>query len=102
MVRLLDYFLSLDTFGGAIELNFKGKKRFTTVCGSLISTFLYVTFLMYSLQQGLNFLNRSDVSISNYEIVDLEGAQATHNFTEQRGGVIFRVENRNMNITRDM
>ena len=50
MVYLIDLFLSLDTFGEALELNFKGKKRFTTVCGSLISTFLYVTFLMYTLQ----------------------------------------------------
>ena len=91
MVYLIDLFLSLDTFGEALELNFKGKKRFTTVCGSLISTFLYVTFLMYTLQQGVDFLNRSDVQISNYEIVDLAGAKTTHNFGEQRGGIIFRV-----------
>ena len=91
MINLFDLFLSLDSFGAPIELNFKGKKRFATVCGSLISAFLNITFVMYSFQRGLDFLNRSDINVSTYDIIDLD-EEGVVNFEEQSGGLMFRVK----------
>ena len=45
----MELLLSLDSFGQPIELNFKGTKSFNTLCGSLITAFLYTTFFLYTL-----------------------------------------------------
>ena len=70
---MLDMLLSFDSFGSSINLNFRGKAKFSSVCGSLISLFLNTTFLLYALQQGLEFVNKSQFNIQRYPIVDLEG-----------------------------
>mgnify|MGYP001626637130 CR=1 FL=1 len=68
-----DMLLSFDSFGSSIMLNFGGRTTFSSVCGSLISLFLNTTFLLYALQQGLEFVNKSQFSIQSYSIIDLEG-----------------------------
>ena len=88
---LSELFLSLDGFGEPIELNFKGKKRFNTYSGSLITSFIYVVFLLYTLQQFIYFVQKKDFSIQNYEVVDLKGMAEVINMKEQRGGVMFRL-----------
>lgn len=45
----LEFFKSMDSFGEGIELNFRGQTRFSSLCGSLITIFLYVTFFLYAL-----------------------------------------------------
>ena len=82
MGKISNFLLSLDVFGSGIELNFLGKSYFSTICGSLISTFLYTTFMLYSLRQGLMFVAKTDVSISSQNIIDLEGARDEYNFRE--------------------
>ena len=93
-MKILDLFLAIDGFGEPIELNFKGQKRFNTICGSLITSFVYIVFILYSVQQGISFVQKNDIEISSYNIIDLEGAQEILNLKEQRGGVIFNLKKR--------
>ena len=83
-----DALLSFDSFGSSINLNFRGKETFSSVCGSLISLFLYTTFLLYALQQGLEFVNKSQFNIQSYSIIDLEGLEETVSLKEARSGII--------------
>ena len=61
MTKVMDLFLSIDSFGQSLELNFKGKKHFSTVCGSLISTFIFVVIFLYSVNQGITLYKKEDV-----------------------------------------
>ena len=94
----MDFFLSLDSFGESIELSYRGKKRFSTVCGSIISTFLYVTFFAYTVEQGLIFLKKEDITISQYEVVDLEGALEEIHMSDQLGGFTLRLTRNGQNV----
>ena len=62
-MRISDLILSLDGYGEPIELNFQGKRRFNTYCGSFITTFVFVVFILYSLQQFLFFAQKNDFAI---------------------------------------
>lgn len=91
MKKIVDLILSLDSYGEAIELNFQGKTRFNTLCGSLISAFINVVVLLFTLQQGLHFLQKNDFSIQSYEVGDFGGVMDPLNMKEQRGGFLFKL-----------
>ena len=61
MTKIIDIFLSLDSFGQAIDLNFKGKTKFSTICGSLISALVYIVLFLYSIEQLIIFYNKEDI-----------------------------------------
>ena len=85
----MDQIRSLDAFARPLELNFRGKTQFQTICGSLITVFVYTTFILYSLQQGLNFAGKKNIQISNYGRFDFEGANQAHNLGDLKGGILF-------------
>lgn len=89
MVKSLTSFVkSLDAFGDALDLNFRGQNHFNTVCGGIITAFLYTTFLLYTFQQGIAFVKKTNISVSEYEIVDLDGPYEPHDFRDMKGGLL--------------
>lgn len=92
MAGFTDLILSLDGFGEGFQVNFKGSTRLGTYCGSLITTFVYVVFLLYSLQQGIKFVGKQEMNIASYDVIDLDGAQETLKMKDWRGGFMFRLK----------
>lgn len=88
MVKSLTKFIkSLDYFGKSIDLNFMGQSQFNTLCGGIITAYLYTTFLLYTVQQGISFVKKESYDVSGYTVVDIEGLDKPHNFQEMKGGI---------------
>ena len=73
-------------------MNFRGQKQFRTLCGSLITCMVTIIFLTYSFNQGLVFINKKDITVSSYDIVDLEGTEEVVKIAEGKGGIVIDVK----------
>lgn len=100
MVKNLTNFVkSLDYFGSSIDLNFMGQSQFKTFCGGIITAYLYVTFLLYTIQQGNSFIKKDNYNVSGYTVVDLEGPSEPHNFEKMKGGFMIQLEHKDVDKT---
>lgn len=83
--------LSLDIFGSAYELNFKGNARLNSSFGSIVSLLIYIVFSVYMVDKFVVFILKDDFTVSSYDILDIEGGKERHNLFKDGGGMIIQV-----------
>ena len=73
MLAFLSKFKQIDRFGQQIEIHYKGKTSYQTICGAIATLFVYSLILVNTINISLDFINNDNqkenvrTSIENIE-----------------------------------
>ena len=73
MLAFLSKFKQIDRFGQQIEIHYKGKTSYQTICGAIATLFVYSLILVNTINISLDFINNDNqkenvrTSIKNIE-----------------------------------
>ena len=72
--KLRDFFVSFDSFGEPISINYKGETSYKTGVGALFSLVIKSFLLIYATQQILTLLNYEEPAITQVSLTTPKAA----------------------------
>ena len=77
-----DYFLSLDSFGEPVSVNYKSDTTYKTVLGALLTIALKIFVLVYGVQSVIGMASFEDPSIVQYVTYEKRQSSKAFNAAE--------------------